>query len=70
MIGLFISFVGTLFLAFSVQKNPGAAYQECKFMFFWNIKLQLASINLMIFYIGVGLLALGFVFQIIEKINT
>lgn len=61
--GLILSFVGTLLVTFSVIKNPGEAYQEVK-----GKKFYLASIILNKFRWGVGILAIGFLLQLISSI--
>ncbi len=60
-LGLLISFVGSLFLAFSIKKNPGGANQ----MSTDGKKLYLTVIEPNKFRFGVGLLALGIFLQAI-----
>ncbi len=57
--GLLISFAGSVFLAFSVKRNPGDAHQST----LKGGKLYFAVIELKLFRLGIGLLALGILLQ-------
>jgi hypothetical protein len=63
IIGISISFIGSILIAFSISKNPGEAHQVIK-----GKKKYLTIIHLGLFRFGIGLLASGFVFQIIGKL--
>jgi len=60
IIGITISFVGSILLAFSIKKNPGAAHQVVN-----GKKRYLTIIYLGLFRFGIGFLALGFALQFI-----
>ena len=61
---IIVSFIGALFLAFSVIKNPREAHQ----MDDRGRKLYLASVVLSKFRIGIWLLVAGFVLQLLDTI--
>jgi hypothetical protein len=57
--GLIFNFIGTIFVALSVGKNPGDAHQYGK----WG-KIYLAVFYALWFRIGLSLLAFGFLFNL------
>jgi len=63
-LGLVVSLIGTLFLAFSIFKNPGEAHQLDE----KGEKLFLTVVNLFRFRIGIGLVVFGFLLQLIGSI--
>lgn len=63
IVALILSFSGSIFLAFSVLKNPDGIHR-----FKEGKKIFLASINLIRFRIGVWLLVSGFAVQIILQV--
>ncbi|MBU0706244.1 hypothetical protein KJ657_04760 [Patescibacteria group bacterium] len=63
IIGAFLSFSGSIALAFSISKNPGEAHQFIK-----GKKKYLTIIHLGLFRFGIVLLATGFGIQFLDKI--
>jgi len=59
IIGLLLSFLGSIIIALSVKENPGGAHQLVK-----GRKVPLASIFLNTFRWGIVLLIFGFLLQL------
>jgi len=59
IVGLILNFVGAIFVAFSVIENPGGGNQMVN-----GKKIYLASILPNRFRLGIGIFALGFLFQL------
>jgi len=68
ILGLIISFIGAVVIACSVFENIEDAHQNAKF-FSWKFKLPLAVINKYTFWGGFIIFCLGFLIQILEKLN-